>query len=105
MAETPTPMELLVASAKGWLRIATNSRDDEIRQVCEACLIDLKNGGVAKRNYSEDSAIQQAIKLYLKSQFGYDQEAEKFDKAYEHLKAALALSGDYNVEDPDGETG
>lgn len=95
----------LITSARGWLRIATTSRDDEIRQVMEACLIDLSIGGVAKIDTS-DQAIQQAIKLYLKSQFGYDAKAEKFGQAYEHLKAALALCGDYNTEEAeDGENG
>lgn len=91
----------LVESAKGWLRITTDKRDDEIRQTMEACLIDLSNGGVKVIDL-HDSAIQQAVKLYLKAQFGYDLEAEKFGKAYEFLKAGLALSGDYNKEDSDG---
>lgn len=83
----------LINSAKGWLRIG--SRDEEIRQVMEACLMDLLIGGVAKVD-PEDPLIQQALKLYLKSQFGYDSNAETFARAYEHLKAALALCGDYN---------
>lgn len=87
-----------IASARAWLRIATDSRDDEIKQVAEACLIDLSNGGVKKIDI-EDAVIQQAVKLYLKSQFGYDMNAIKFEASYEHLKAALALSGDYNSEE------
>lgn len=104
----PTPVEpaeeedALVVSARGWLRIATKSRDDEIRQVIDACLIDLSIGGVAVID-TEDPAIQQAIKLYLKSQFGYDSNAEKFGKAYEFLKAALALCGDYNTEEEEAD--
>ena len=93
----------IVDSARAWLRISTNQRDDEIKQVMEACLIDLKNGGVAKID-TEDSAIRQCLKLFLKSQFGYDADAERFAKAYEFLKCSLALSGDYNVEDSDGQS-
>lgn len=95
----------LVSSARGWLRISTTSRDDEIRQVLSACLIDLSIGGVAVIN-TTDYQIQQAMKLYLKAMFGYDANAEKFGQAYEFLKRALALSGDYNTEseDADGET-
>lgn len=96
--------EEFISSARGWLRINTTSRDDEIRQTVQACLIDLSNGGVAVIDL-EDAAIMQAVKLYLKSQFGYDRDAEKFGRAYEHLKAALALSGDYNKEKTDGESG
>lgn len=96
--ETPAQEEgALVATARGWLRISTTSRDSEIRQVIDACLIDLSIGGVAVVD-TDDPAIRQAIKLYLKSQFGYDTGAERFGQAYEHLKFALALSGDYNTE-------
>lgn len=95
----------LVASARGWLRISITSRDEEIRQTLQACLIDLQNGGVVRISL-DDAMIQQAMKLYLKSQFGYDADAERFSQAYEHLKFSLALSGDYNTEgDDDGTTG
>lgn len=87
----------LTESAKTWLRISTDSLNEEIGQVIEACLIDLKNGGVVVVD-ADDKIIQQAVKLYLKAQFGYDQNAEKFSQAYEYLKASLALSGIYNEE-------
>lgn len=87
--------DALITAARGWLRIDTKKRNDEIRQVIQACLIDLKNGGVVTID-TDDAAIQQALKLYLKSQFGYDADSDKFGRAYEFLKAALALSGDYN---------
>lgn len=87
----------LIASARGWLRITTESRDDEIEQVLGACLIDLSNGGVVVID-TDDPAIRQAMKLYLKSQFGYDNDAERFGRAYEFLKYSLELSGDYNTE-------
>ena len=100
---TPTPEDPLVVAARGWLRISTKARDDEIRQVIDACLIDLSNAGVVMRD-TDDAAIRQCMKLYLKSQFGYDANADKFGEAYEHLKKGLSLSGDYNVEAEDGET-
>lgn len=84
----------LVVEGRDWLRIETDSRDDEIRQVFEACLIDLKNAGVYVTEI--DSIIKQALKLYLKSYFGYDDNAAKFAESYEHLKRSLALSSDYN---------
>lgn len=94
----------LVTAARGWLRIGITSRDDEIRQVISACLIDLSNAGVANLD-TTDPLIQQAMKLYLKSQFGYDEEAGRFGQAYEFLKCSLALSSDYNTEVSDGASG
>lgn len=88
----------LITSAKKWLRITTDSVNDEIEQVLAACLIDLKNAGVEKVDTS-NPMIQQATKLYLKAQFGYDANAEAFAKAYEFLKNSLAMSGDYIEED------
>lgn len=87
--------EEMINSAKKWLRITTSTVDEEIEQVIQACLIDLKNGGVEVIDL-EDPAIQQAVKLFLKSQFGYDMNAERFGQSYEFLKKSLALSGDYN---------
>lgn len=87
--------EEMINSAKKWLRINTSTVDEEIEQVMQACLIDLKNGGVEVIDL-EDPAIQQAMKLFLKSQFGYDMNAERFGQSYEFLKKSLALSGDYN---------
>lgn len=89
--------EDLLAPVKLWLRISSDKMDDELEQTINACKLDLQNSGVKNLN-STDPLIQQAVKLYCKSQFGYDDYAEKFSKAYEHLKAALSLSGDYNSE-------
>lgn len=93
--------DALVASAKTWLRITSSTVEDEIKQVMEACLIDLKNAGVVTID-PDDAMIKQALKLHLKSQFGYDSEADRFGQSYEFLKNSLALSGDYNVEESNG---
>lgn len=86
----------LLDPVKLWLRISSSKLDGELEQTINACKLDLQNSGVKNLN-STDPLIQQAVKLYCKSQFGYDDYAEKFCKAYEHLKAALSLSGDYNA--------
>lgn len=100
---TYTISDEYVAEARGWLRITITSRDEEIRQTIQAGLSDLSNGGVKKID-PEDPAIKQAMKLWLKSQFGYDADADRFGQAYEFYKKSLALSGDYNGAD-DGKTG
>ena len=87
----------LLTPVKLWLRITSDKLDDELTQTIDACKLDLQNSGVKKLG-SADPLIQQAVKLYCKAQFGYDDSSGAFAKAYEHLKMALALSGDYNVE-------
>jgi hypothetical protein len=88
----------LIKPAKLWLRISSDKLDDELTQTIEACKLDLSNSGVRKLDTS-DALIKQAVKLYCKAQFGYDGGSDEFSKAYEHLKAALSLSGDYNAEE------
>ena len=86
--------EKLLPEARKWIRRSVSNLDTEIQQTVAACLLDLKNVGVV--NFREDDPLlQQAVKLYLKAQFGYDDKSEKWEEAYEHLKALLSLSGEY----------
>ncbi len=82
---------------KLWLRMSGKATDAEVDQTIRAALIDLQAGGVVKTDLS-DALIQQAVKLYCKANFGYDEDAPKFSVAYEHLKSALALCGEYNTK-------
>ncbi len=84
-----------IAAAKLWLRITTDAMDDEIGQTVDAALLDLQNAGVVAPEWG-NPLVQQAVKLYCKAQFGFGDDNDKFAKAYEHLKCALALSGDTN---------
>lgn len=97
-------MEILTAvpadlrnDVKLWLRISCNATDSEVDQTIRAAVLDLQSGGVVKTDLS-DALIQQAVKLYCKANYGYDEDAPKFSVAYEHLKSALALCGDYNTK-------
>lgn len=87
----------LLASAKVWVRSASPAFDDEIADVIEACSYDLVNAGVSEDKAADYSnpLIVQAIKLYVKAFFGYEEESEKFSRAYEFLKKSLAISSDF----------
>lgn len=89
--------EFFVDKVKLWIRgISIGSvLDEEIWQDVLACQMDLKIAGVVKTDL-DDPLIQQAVKLYCKAHFGYEEESEKFQRAYDALKASLSLSGDYN---------
>ena len=91
----------LVVEARLWIRKSSDIFDDEIVQTMNSCLLDLKNAGIQKVD-TDDALIKQALKLYLKAQFGYEEDSEKFARSYEHLKSSLSLSGDYNGRDNDG---
>lgn len=86
--------EILLPEARRWVRRSSDNLDEEIRQTTAACILDLKNAGVVNFD-AEDPLLQQAAKLYLKAQFGFNEDSAKWEAAYEHLKAALSLSSDY----------
>lgn len=96
VAEAMAAAESLLDAARPWVRKSAKTFDDEIIQTIAACFLDLQNAGVNVLA-PEDPLIRQAVKLYLKAQFGYDAESDKWERAYEHLKAALSLSGDYTM--------
>lgn len=92
----------LVESIKLWIRGIDMGDifDGEILQDVLACCADLRLAGVVKTDL-DDPLIQQAAKLYCKAHFGYEEDSEKFQKAYESLKASLSLSGEYNSVEGD----
>ena len=86
----------LIDDVKVSLRIKSTVLDSsEIQPIIEACKADLKLSGVNKIEES-DPLVQRAAVLYAKANFGYGEDSEKFMRAYEALKKALTLSGDYN---------
>lgn len=79
------------------LRIKSNKFDDEIQDLISACKIDLSISGVRKVR-EDDPIIQRVIILYVKANFGLDNnDSEKYYKSYLLLKQSLSLCGDYNV--------
>ena len=79
------------------LRIKSNKFDDEIQDLISACKIDLSISGVRKVR-EDDPIIQRVIILYVKANFGLDNnDSEKYYKSYLLLKQSLSLCSDYNV--------
>lgn len=89
--------QILLPEAKLWIRRSTASLDSEVEQTVAACLMDLSVVGV-KNIDAEDPLIQQAAKLYLKANFGYDDKAERWQLFYDRLKSFLSSSGAYTEE-------
>lgn len=96
--------EKLLQDARTWVRRSASRLDDEIKQTVAACMLDMANVGITQIRV-EDPLIQQAAKLYLKAHFGYDDHPEKWEQAYERLKAALSLSSDYTGKSGGGDHG
>ena len=52
-----------------------------------------------------DALYYQAMVLYCKANFGYDENTERFQTAFEKLRDSMALSGDYAKEKKNGNGG
>ena len=69
--------------------------DDEIKDLIEACLIDLGIAGVdGPSAVSSNPAIVQAVKTYCKAHFGFVERDlyERLKMAYDEQKAQLSMS-------------
>lgn len=86
----------LIDDIKLSLRIKNTAYDTEVQDLIDACKVDLNIAGVQEVEETEPLTAQ-AIKLYCKGNFGYDENSDKFQKAYESLKIVMALASDYKV--------
>ena len=78
--------------------ITTNAYDDDILGLIEACKTDLKLCGVEKIDEA-DGLTQRAIIFYCKAFFRNNDSSERYRKAYEALKVAMSLAGDYKNDE------
>ena len=96
---------MLLDKVKLALRVSASAFDEEITDLIAAAKADLRLVGV---NVSEDEEgspeqkagdplIERAVILYAKAEFGYNSDGERYRKAYDYLKCALSLAGDYNA--------
>lgn len=85
------------------LRISSTLFDSEVQLLIDAALFDMKNKGVSDEfvepaGGESPAIVRQAIVLYAKANFGYDNdEAERFQRAYDSIVRSL-LNGSQNVE-------
>lgn len=83
-----------VEETKRNIRAKSSEADQEVKGLIEACLKDLEIASVYVTD-AEDPLVKQAVKLYCKGNYGYDDDTERFREAYAALKDAMALCGDY----------
>lgn len=88
----------ILADVKTNLRISHSSLDDEITSEIAACKQDLSMAGVVVID-DTDELTAVAIKLYCRGMHDYNGLGERYTAAYNRLKNAMALSGDYNTEE------
>ena len=88
----------LTEKMRAALRISSTNEKitEEIEDCIAACKKDLQDVGV-KRLDETDALIIRAVTLYVKAEFGFNGNAEKFHNSYESLKVHLSMSSEYNT--------
>ena len=96
-------METLLKLAKQCLSIVETAtlKDEEIKMLIQAGIVDLKRQGIKASEDTEDSLIKSAIVMFVKANFGNVdiKEKELAQRTYSLLCANLGLSEDYKVGD------
>lgn len=96
---------MLLDKVKLALRVSATAFDEEISDLIAAAKADLRLVGVnvpedeegSPEEQAGDPLIERAIILYAKAEFGYNSDRERYRNAYDYLKCALSLAGDYNA--------
>lgn len=78
------------------LRMNNEALDEEILSTRDAALLDLGTAGVSPAE--GDALVDQAVKLYVRWQFDFCGQGERYRQAYEALKACLSLVSGYREE-------
>lgn len=89
--------EDIVEKIKERIRVKSESSDEEVKDLIDACKKELEMKGV----YGDeaDPIYYQAIVLYCKAHYGYDEDSERFEKAYNSLRDSMYLSGNYKKKE------
>lgn len=91
----------LVQKLKTRIRAMSSSSEEEISDLAESCRKELEMSGV----YGDESdpTYYQAIVLYCKANYGYDEDTDRFRMAFAALRDAMNLSGDYDKKEGDSD--
>ena len=93
-------MDELIDELKQFIRVNSKEAEGELKALVPSCKKELEIAGV----YGDetDPLYRQAIRLYCKAHYGYDEKAERFKESYEALRDSMALSGDYKKPEEEG---
>lgn len=91
---------LLIEELKRIIRVRSADAELELQGLVEACKKEMELAGI----YGDetDPLYRQAVRLYCKSHYGYDEDTERFQAAFGSLRDAMALSGNYIKEAANG---
>jgi hypothetical protein len=80
------------------LRLSSDAFDTEITMLIDACKLDLQLAGVGVVDET-NALIKNAIIFYCKANFGENENADKWQRAYDNIKNAIALTSLFDMEE------
>lgn len=83
----------MLEKIKKHLRITHSLLDDDIQGVIDECLHDLRRMDV--QIIEIDPLIVASVKLYARYRFNYENEGERYMRAYEDLRNSLSFAIEY----------
>ena len=87
---------MLLDNVKLAMGISASAFDTELDMLINACKEELRLAGVVS---PEDAPLfVQANIFYCKAYFRNDDRSERYQKAYEKVRDAMSLSGEYNEQ-------
>lgn len=84
---------LLLESVKTDLRINHNKLDEDILENIRAAKLDMRRLGV--KSELNNDLIKKAIKLYIRWQYNFENQADRYMKAYQDLILVMSMAKDY----------
>lgn len=96
-------LEEIKTKVKTALRTSTTDTAlvGEIGDCVDECIEDLKRAGVPTLTTGEinldDPLVLKACKMFAKSEYGYDEDSDKYKACYEQIKMQLCLYSGYSA--------
>ena len=79
------------------LRITDETFEDEVQQIIDDCISELTMLGIYRTELAEDNQIIEAVILYAKWHFGYNDDSEKFRQYYYDKIQKLQIASGYGA--------
>lgn len=87
----------MLQAVKIALRVVTDAYDDEINALIQSALADIGITGTDSETLSEDPLVVQAVKTYVRMNFGSPSDYDRLKRSYDEQKAQMQTCSGYGL--------
>lgn len=87
----------MLQAVKIALRVVTDAYDDEINALIQSALADIGITGTDSETLSEDPLVVQAVKTYVRMNFGSPADYDRLKRSYDEQKAQMQTASGYGL--------